>query len=68
MRGNLFAIDDVEPFSKCLIDLLQNKEKRLAQGKAGWSFVRKYLDIKTAVRKYEQLYLPKNGGKLNVEK
>ena len=58
MKENLFSIDDVEPFSKCLIDLLNNKDKRLSQGNAGKSFAENYFDIKLAVRKYEQLYLP----------
>ena len=59
MKTNLFAVDDVESFSKCLVDLLKNKKERLTQGKAGQGFVRKYLDIKVAVERYERLYLPR---------
>jgi len=59
MKKNLFAVDDVDAFSKCLIDLLKDKEKRITLGKIGQSYVQKNLDIKIAVRKYEKLYLPK---------
>ena len=60
MRNNLFEIDDIESFSKCLIDLLKDKQKRIVQGRAGQEYVRENLDIKIAVKKYEQLYLPKD--------
>jgi len=63
MKSNLYAPHDVESFAKCIIDLLRQPEKRISQGKAGQEFVRKNLDIKTAIRKYEQLYLPKDKGK-----
>ena len=59
MKKNLFAVDDVDAFSKCLINLLKDKEKRITLGKIGQSYVQKNLDIKIAVRKYEKLYLPK---------
>lgn len=57
MRNNLFEVNDIEPFAQCLIDLLKDKEKTRNSGLAGQAFVRKNLDIKVAVRKYEELYV-----------
>lgn len=58
MQGNLFEIGDVESFAKCLIRLLKDKQKRKILGKAGQEYVQKERDVKIAVRKYEELYLP----------
>lgn len=60
MQENLFEIDDIEPFSECLIKLLKDKELRDNLGKLGQQFVRENLDIRIAVGKYEKLYLRKN--------
>lgn len=57
MRNNLFEVNDIEPFSQCLIELLKDKEKMRNSGLAGQAFVRKNLDIRIAVRKYEELYV-----------
>jgi glycosyltransferase involved in cell wall biosynthesis len=57
MRNNLFEVNDVESFAQCLIGLLKDKEKMRNSGLAGQVFVRKNLDIRTAVRKYEELYV-----------
>ena len=57
MRNNLFEIDDIESFADCVIDLLKDKEKMLRLGKAGQEFVKKELDIRVAVKRYEELYL-----------
>jgi glycosyltransferase involved in cell wall biosynthesis len=59
LKCNLFAVDDVEPFSMCLLDLLKNKEKRITQGKIGQDFVKQNLDVKIAIQKYQNLYLSK---------
>jgi len=63
MRDNLFDVDDVESFARCLVQLLKNKDRMKAQGLAGQAYVRENLDIKAAVRKYQELYLPQD--KLN---
>ncbi|MHC4083918.1 MAG: glycosyltransferase [Planctomycetota bacterium] len=57
MRNNLFEVNDIDPFAQCLIDLLKDKEKTSNSGLAGQEFVRKNLDIRIAVRKYEELYV-----------
>ena len=56
MRGHLFAIDDIEHFSGCVVGLLKDKDKRDILGKAGQKFVREHLDIKVAVKRFEELY------------
>lgn len=57
MRNNLFEVNDVESFAKCLIGLLKDKEKMRNSGLAGQTFVRENLDIRVAVKKYEELYV-----------
>ena len=56
MRNNLFEVNDVESYAQCLIGLLKDKEKMRNSGLAGQVFVRENLDIRVAVKKFEELY------------
>jgi glycosyltransferase EpsF len=60
MKKNLFEVDDIEGFISCLVDLISDKAKRMSQGLSGQKYAQQYLDIRTAVEKYQSLYLPKN--------
>jgi glycosyltransferase involved in cell wall biosynthesis len=60
LKNNLFEVDNIEGFVSCLVDLISDKTKRMSQGVSGQKFAQQYLDIRRAVEKYQNLYLPKN--------